>query len=561
MSLLTLCLCWACNLEELPDINNFQVGFNCFTTSGNPETACPFPCEVQFDNISLPTSFQDFNWDFGDLDSTFTGREPGTITFPDTGRYTVTLTANFTSRPPESSTKVITVIDPVAQPQPAFTVQNNGCFAPCEVIFNNESNPATTDRLEWDFGDGSPIVIGSALDAQVRHTYAKAGDYEVTLRGFSFDGLKEETHVDDVEINIHSFPIVDGTLGTGVAVFQLADGSYRVFGNRGTSAGEQFMLRTQAGGGPNVIEVIPLPATAGNVKLADVTRLSDGTFALVGTATNGDNLSRIVYTRVNSDGTVATAPTLLEESSADFDNMTISAVRILDVGSSAVAVVGTATSNINTSAAVYVKRFQKNLPSQNPGELTFDVTDESFFAFDATVVESQLLIATTLYPNTGGTIPKLLLTSVTGVSEPGFPRELPATYQEAQGVLHGEDGMIYCAVKRNDNTIAVIQFSDVDDQVANWEEIVFSETNSSSFALIWDDVHHGALLMGAENGGGSFGLVRTDGTLVLKPSPLLPNSSTAFVNGTATIDCGFVMSGYTDDFGALFVSKLDEGGL
>lgn len=67
------------------------------------------------------------------------------------------------------------------EPVANFTVFNDGCDAPCEVLFNNTSERA--DSYEWDFGDGLTSSISDP-----NHTYANGGTYTVTLQATNESG-------------------------------------------------------------------------------------------------------------------------------------------------------------------------------------------------------------------------------------------------------------------------------------------------------------------------------------------------------------------------------------
>ena len=60
-------------------------------------------------------------------------------------------------------------------PQASFTVQNNGCTAPCNVAFKSTSQHAETHS--WDFGDGSPKDEAS----DPTHLFQESGTYKVIL--------------------------------------------------------------------------------------------------------------------------------------------------------------------------------------------------------------------------------------------------------------------------------------------------------------------------------------------------------------------------------------------
>lgn len=75
----------------------------------------------------------------------------------------------------------------------AFTVQNNGCDAPCTITFVNTSQNATS--YSWDFGDGTTSTIEDPT-----HIYDQAGNYVVTLNATGEGGNHSTTR----DVNITS---------------------------------------------------------------------------------------------------------------------------------------------------------------------------------------------------------------------------------------------------------------------------------------------------------------------------------------------------------------------
>lgn len=75
-------------------------------------------------------------------------------------------------------------------PTAAFFVANNGCVAPCEMVFMNCSQGA--ESYLWDFGDGI-----TSTETNPRHTYNFVGNFTVRLIAF-VEGCQSE-HIIVVE--------------------------------------------------------------------------------------------------------------------------------------------------------------------------------------------------------------------------------------------------------------------------------------------------------------------------------------------------------------------------
>ena len=82
----------------------------------------------------------------------------------------------------------------------SYTSPNNSF---CDLVSNNElvtfSNESTGDvvRFYWDFGDGSPVLVG---DMNPTHLYATAGSYEVSLTVEYPSECCTETYTERIEI-------------------------------------------------------------------------------------------------------------------------------------------------------------------------------------------------------------------------------------------------------------------------------------------------------------------------------------------------------------------------
>ncbi|MDX2249400.1 MAG: IPT/TIG domain-containing protein [Bacteroidia bacterium] len=76
-------------------------------------------------------------------------------------------------------------VDPQIPPVAAFEFTNDGCNAPCEITFTNQSTSATT--YAWDFGDGN-----TATTASPKHTYEAGGTYQAKLTATGADGQTDD---------------------------------------------------------------------------------------------------------------------------------------------------------------------------------------------------------------------------------------------------------------------------------------------------------------------------------------------------------------------------------
>ena len=138
------------------------------------------PCQspVSFAAIACPNSGATYSWNFGD-GNTATGLNV-THSYATSGNYVVTL---ITSSPGQVSPPTVThniTITACTCVNPNFTFVNNGtCQAP--IAFNAVVCPFPNATYTWNFGDGSPTGSG----VNITHTYATAGNYNVTLSTIS----------------------------------------------------------------------------------------------------------------------------------------------------------------------------------------------------------------------------------------------------------------------------------------------------------------------------------------------------------------------------------------
>ena len=141
----------------------------------------PFPEmfeDVTFDASSSNGTIAEFLWDFGDGNVTSTGDPVVAHQFADFGTFNVSLTVTDVGGGNDTMWQLIKIS---GRPNAAFTYTPLEPHALEEVTFNasgSEANGGSIVSYAWDFGDGAGNTTGALT---VKHTYAAAGDFNVTL--------------------------------------------------------------------------------------------------------------------------------------------------------------------------------------------------------------------------------------------------------------------------------------------------------------------------------------------------------------------------------------------
>lgn len=125
-----------------------------FTTSPNPPTACEAPLNVAFNNTSMSMDGIDFNWDFGNGNTSTTVQAPDQ-TYSEEGQFTITLTG--TNQFGCSNTQETNVS--VGPPLSEFVISDTVCLNQTTFTQNN----APSGSFLWNFG---PQAIPSTSTAQ-----------------------------------------------------------------------------------------------------------------------------------------------------------------------------------------------------------------------------------------------------------------------------------------------------------------------------------------------------------------------------------------------------------
>jgi FOG: PKD repeat len=146
-----------------------------------------FPLPVYFTDKSTVAGsvISQWNWDFGDGDTSNLQHPSHTYTGP--GNHTVTLkvTSDKGCSKTISKPQYININTGVIAGF-RYTTVSNSCSAPVEVRFENTSVESGVVTYQWDFGDGA-----ASTEKAPRHTYTANGSYTVTLVAMNESGCRD----------------------------------------------------------------------------------------------------------------------------------------------------------------------------------------------------------------------------------------------------------------------------------------------------------------------------------------------------------------------------------
>ena len=137
------------------------------------------PLTFTFVNQSQTPLNDTFFWDFGSGSLTSTAISPSSVTYTQTGSYTVTLQETSSTGNKTTATQAVTVNKPTVTPALVATITTGP--APLTTTFNDNSSYNGYGSLTylWDFGSGS---LTSTLQNPPPVTYANPGTFTVSLQ-------------------------------------------------------------------------------------------------------------------------------------------------------------------------------------------------------------------------------------------------------------------------------------------------------------------------------------------------------------------------------------------
>jgi len=141
--------------------------------------SCQVPLTVDFTSDPGEGNFE-FLWDFGD--GTTSELQNPSHTYTEFGTYSIRLSATNLETGCTSDTLLADFVQ-LAPFEPAFEVvqQEPGC-PPVAIDFLNTSNLISpSQRITWDFGDGTTITGSIDSLTEVSHIYQQEGSYTVSI--------------------------------------------------------------------------------------------------------------------------------------------------------------------------------------------------------------------------------------------------------------------------------------------------------------------------------------------------------------------------------------------
>ncbi|MCS6933646.1 MAG: DUF2341 domain-containing protein [Chitinophagales bacterium] len=160
-----------------------------------PPVCLPSPAQFTNQSSVASGSITQYNWDFGD-GNTSTQQSPS-HTYAGFGTYNVTLTVTTNNGCSESITKPVQVN---AKPVAAFSATAVCLNQP--TVFTDASNSpgSNIQNYQWNFGNGQ-----SSNQSNPSHTYSQPGNYTVTLTVTDQNGCTDDT---SVSVTVHPLPAV-----------------------------------------------------------------------------------------------------------------------------------------------------------------------------------------------------------------------------------------------------------------------------------------------------------------------------------------------------------------
>ncbi len=152
------------------------------------------PLTVNFSDKSTG-SLTSWKWSFGD--GTYSTQQNPVHTYVQNGTYTVTLTASNKAGS-DTMTKAsyinVRTDAPAQKPVVSFWASRTSGTAPLTLGFTDASTNTPT-AWKWSFGDGTYSTV-----QKPKHTYAKAGNYTVTLTASNEAGARTKTRANYIKL-------------------------------------------------------------------------------------------------------------------------------------------------------------------------------------------------------------------------------------------------------------------------------------------------------------------------------------------------------------------------
>ncbi len=164
-------------------------------------------------------------WNFGDGAELTTGPTTDAVThiYENTGNYEVTYIVNFDINGEPLSDTAIKTITVYPTPIAAISAENVCDLEEALLISNTAANNSIVHNWTWYFGDGTDTtIISNDVNNAVRHTYPRAGVYDLGLMAVTDLGCRDKAQIDFVVNPIPTIGFIADTTeicGPGAILF------------------------------------------------------------------------------------------------------------------------------------------------------------------------------------------------------------------------------------------------------------------------------------------------------------------------------------------------------
>lgn len=141
------------------------------------------PLTVQFTDITTGNPNQ-WNWDFGDNDTTNAWVQNPKHTYHEAGIFNVNLTVTNSTMGRSNSTTKMRFINAILCPIPIINVNSTSGNIPLTIAFNGSTFRSSVDSWLWNFGDGYTSTLQNPI-----HTYSAMGNYTIRLTANNSGGM------------------------------------------------------------------------------------------------------------------------------------------------------------------------------------------------------------------------------------------------------------------------------------------------------------------------------------------------------------------------------------
>ncbi len=160
------------------------------------DTSIHFYPDTVVDITNLNTTYQNYQWDFGD-GSNSTDLQPNSHIYPNCGTYSISLIAENVKQCADTTIHDVQITS--VEPQAGFSVDDTEGCPPLNVYFSNTSSNAQT--FEWIIDDNV-----FSTDTSMENIFEDPGNIRVMLKA---SGYCNKVDYDTAYINVYSIPDAD----------------------------------------------------------------------------------------------------------------------------------------------------------------------------------------------------------------------------------------------------------------------------------------------------------------------------------------------------------------